>query len=451
MKLNAYKGRTCLYVTGLLLSTMLLTTSLTAMVQENPRDQKQGITIDERLDVLLGDFKNLPSAEAGNQIDQIIRDMKELLENIQENFKKGIAERIKQIQKGGGLSTAQVSAALQMAEILGGDAKEKIKDVVRIQNRANAGPILSNVVPELVGIIAKKGKKKTRENMALVSRYFYGAVNASTTHIRLKKETTDDNFKNIIKFIQENCPNLRSLDLSKCSNLTDTGLQPISELVNLTYLDLPRTKITNTGLQYLSKLVNLTYLNLQGCRGVTDAGPLSQLVNLTYLNLDGCNITDTEPLSKLVNLTDLNLFSRSGIPTTGLSGLSNLLNLKNLDLSDSRITDTGLEKLSNLLNLKNLNLSGSEITDAGLEKLSKLVNLTRLNLGGSKITDAGLKHLSKNLTNLNLSKTNITDDGLKSLYDLKNLTRLYIGGCKKITKVGKNELLSQFPDLSLML
>lgn len=71
------------------------------------------------------------------------------------------------------------------------------------------------------------------------------------------------------------------LDLGS-SNISDEGLETISQLTNLKKLHLEKTGITDDGLSHLANLEKLEYLNLYGT-SITDSG-LSHLKNLSNLS-----------------------------------------------------------------------------------------------------------------------------------------------------------------------
>lgn len=255
-------------------------------------------------------------------------------------------------------------------------------------------------------------------------------------------------------------PNVETLNLSGCFNVTDIGL----------------------GHAFSQDLPSITVLNLSLCKQVTDSslGRIAQsLKNLEVLELGGCcNITNTGLLLiawGLRKLKTLNLRSCRHISDVGIGHLAGLsahaasgtLELEHLGLQDcQKLTDQALRNVSaGLTNLKTVNLSfcGS-VTDSGLKFLAKMPGLRDLNLrscdnvsdtglgylaeGGSRITcldvsfcdkvgDQGLCFLAQGLFSLrsiSLSACNISDDGLSRLVKtLQDLTTLNIGQCVRIT------------------
>ena len=105
--------------------------------------------------------------------------------------------------------------------------------------------------------------------------------------IGLPFATTDETLKHL-----KGLPNLTSLDLSFCDQITDAGLKHLKDLPNLTSLNLSGCwRITNAGLEHLKSLTNLTSLDLRDCSKITDAGlgHISGLTNLTSLELGWCD------------------------------------------------------------------------------------------------------------------------------------------------------------------
>ena len=78
-----------------------------------------------------------------------------------------------------------------------------------------------------------------------------------------------------------------SLDVCGCEQLTDTGLDHVAQLTQLTSLVLCGCdKITDTGLQHVAQLTQLTSLDLSFCKKITNAGleNVAKLLQLTSLD-----------------------------------------------------------------------------------------------------------------------------------------------------------------------
>jgi hypothetical protein len=111
------------------------------------------------------------------------------------------------------------------------------------------------------------------------------------------------------------------------SNVTDTTLTPLKNILGLVDLNLGNTKITDAGLANVSNLTNLTRLHLEKT-AVTDAGlsHLKALSNLAYLNLYGTSVTDA-----------------------GVEQLKGLTSLKSLYLWQTKVTEAGVKMLQQAL------------------------------------------------------------------------------------------------------
>ncbi len=178
------------------------------------------------------------------------------------------------------------------------------------------------------------------------------------------------------------------------------------EMATLTRLDAPNKGIRSlTGLEHAN---NLQWLDLglgrasSNSNAISDLSPLSNLTNLTYLNLDDNSISDISALSNLTNLTELYLWYNN---ISDISVLSNLTNLTRLNLDGHRISDISV--LSNLTNLTELSLGQNGISDISV--LSNLTNLTELGLWYNNISDISVLSNLTNLTVLRLQNNNISD------------------------------------------
>ena len=191
---------------------------------------------------------------------------------------------------------------------------------------------------------------------------------------------------------------LRSLKMEAKSTSTIKNISALSELTNLTELELP------CGLQDispLSSLTNLTSLYLENNQ-ISDISPLSSLINLKSLALYNNQISDISALSGLTNLTTLYLFINQ---ISDISVLSGLTNLTSLSLDENQISD--ISALSSLTNLRSLDLSSNQISD--INALSSLTNLKSLDLSSNQISDISVLSNLTNLTYLNLSQNPIID------------------------------------------
>jgi Leucine Rich repeat len=104
----------------------------------------------------------------------------------------------------------------------------------------------------------------------------------------------DNRFKNLSLNL---LPLLEMLNLSKIPNFTDDCLIGINELPHLRILNLSKTGITDAGLAYL-KTPRLTTLNIRKCTQITDKGlqSLLELPQLQAVHVIGCDQITAEGL-----------------------------------------------------------------------------------------------------------------------------------------------------------
>lgn len=266
-----------------------------------------------------------------------------------------------------------------------------------------------------------------------------------------------------LRDVMQGIPNIESLNLSGCYNVTDVGISHafLFDAPSLTDLNLSLCKqVTDNSLSRIAQFVkNLEVLELGGCCNVTNTGLVLiawGLKKLKRLNLRSCwHVSD----QGIGHLAGLNQEAAGGNQCLEYLGLQDC----------QRLSDEALKYVSNgLTSLKSINLSFCvSITDSGLKHLAKMVSLRELNLrscdnisdigmaylaeGGSRITsldvsfcdkigDQALIHISQglfNLRSLSLSACQITDEGLariaKTLHEVETLN---IGQCSRITDKG---------------
>ena len=94
---------------------------------------------------------------------------------------------------------------------------------------------------------------------------------------------------------------LTHLNLSENRNLTDTGLQYLHPIKQLTHLNLSSCSINDHGLVHLIPLPNLESLNLAYCNRLTDAclKHIRAMPRLRHLDLLGCLSITRAGISRL--------------------------------------------------------------------------------------------------------------------------------------------------------
>ncbi|KAL8583401.1 F-box/LRR-repeat protein 14 [Nucella lapillus] len=188
-------------------------------------------------------------------------------------------------------------------------------------------------------------------------------------------------------------PNLEHLGLQDCQKLTDQALKHASEglshlkTVNLSFCG----SVTDTGIKFLSRMPTLEELNLRSCDNISDIGLgyLSEgVARLSALDVSFCDKVGDQGLrflsQGLLSLRSLSL-NACNISDEGIQNVVNELNeLIMLNIGQcSKISDKSLTLIaSKLRHLTTIDLYGcTQITTAGLEKIMQLPSLSTLNLG----------------------------------------------------------------------
>jgi len=97
-------------------------------------------------------------------------------------------------------------------------------------------------------------------------------------------------------------PDLETLTLGWCDEITDAGLAHIGRMQTITWLGLTSCpKLTDSGLRELLNAKNLTGLDLRGCPNITDDGiqQLAAKKNWECIELGGCPKVTPQGVAKL--------------------------------------------------------------------------------------------------------------------------------------------------------
>lgn len=131
-----------------------------------------------------------------------------------------------------------------------------------------------------------------------------------------------------------------------------------------------------TGLSALAGLKHLSFLEVRGYPvRDDDTDYLATLPNLTHLQITDCKTFSGKKLSmlkKAEKLEILNLRSTDKVSADGIAQIGQLSELKNLNLSASKLADSDLPPLRQLKKLEGLSVTGPEITLAGWRELKGL-------------------------------------------------------------------------------
>jgi Leucine-rich repeat (LRR) protein len=199
------------------------------------------------------------------------------------------------------------------------------------------------------------------------------------------------------------------------------SLEPLSELSDLTWLDISGTSIDDLSpVRNLNKLkvlranstlieditalkYNLSLEELEVANTIVEnLGTLTSLRNLQKLNLAETQVSRISNLKSCTNLTSLNL---SGTRIANVGILQELPQLKSLDISNTSVRDLG--PISNLKDLQSLNISGSAISN--LQALSEMENLRELYCSNTSIRDLSPLKGNRRLSKIYCDHTNIGD------------------------------------------
>jgi len=228
-------------------------------------------------------------------------------------------------------------------------------------------------------------------------------------------------------------PSLRHLNLSLCKDVTDNSLGRIATHCKaLESLQLGGcTKVTNTGLLLISwGLKRIKSLNLRSCWQISDhgighltggnAGPGAGASTLEELSLQDCQKLTDESLRHIAE----------GLPAVQRINLSFCVS----------VTDTGLKSLAKLASLRELNLrSCDNVSDIGVGFLAEGgAALQRLDVSFcDRVSDSSMAHVATGLPTLgalSMSSCHVTDQGIARLAPhMKALHTLNIGQCVKLT------------------
>ena len=214
-----------------------------------------------------------------------------------------------------------------------------------------------------------------------------------------------------------------------------TTLADIRTLTKLTYLNVNNNSLKN--LDYISNFSKLDEFNA-GSNDITSMSQLSALKNtLTKLRVQENPIVDTSVLKDLTNLINLRL-DYTDLTTT--NNLSYLKKIKGLSLSGTGLTNYSVDIISKLTTLEYLYIDNQEdITN--ISPLSALKNLKELTVSNNKISDisavanfASLEYLAANQNSIGsisslsslkkLIRVELSENKLTVIDGLKNCTNL---------------------------
>ncbi|MBE7412477.1 MAG: hypothetical protein L6Q54_07800 [Leptospiraceae bacterium] len=204
--------------------------------------------------------------------------------------------------------------------------------------------------------------------------------------------------------------NLKTIEFSKATEISDKGLTLLKELANLERLIIESSKITDIGISSLKDVPNLKYLKIMNSPiGDSIANSLKDLQKLQNLDLINTSVTEKglEEIQKslpsvtiLCNTCKAKTLDETKVFLDSLKvnfSIDELKNVKKLYLSSKKIQEEKLILLKELKNLKEIDLNYSSVTDKAVEYLKELKGLSFLSLENTNMTDKGYKELQKEL------------------------------------------------------
>jgi len=200
-------------------------------------------------------------------------------------------------------------------------------------------------------------------------------------------------------FLDPETGEIREVSLNGNPAVDDATLALVGRFADLTDLSVEETAVGDRGLERLTGLEELEWLNLYRT-GVSDAGleTLGAMPSLTHLPLGETDVTD-EGLGRLVSLPRLRYLGLRGNRITDRSGevLRRLKSLTGLHLGQTNVTDAILPALVSLPKLEELWLHDTRVTDDGLAVLADAPMLRRLHLQRTRTTAEGVDRLRERL------------------------------------------------------
>ena len=191
------------------------------------------------------------------------------------------------------------------------------------------------------------------------------------------------------------------------------NLEPLSELSDLTWLDVSETSIEDLSpVRNLNKLKTLRANNTL----ISDLSALKYNITLQELEVANTTVDDISVLASLRELEKLNL---ANTQVNRLTQLKSCPQLNTLNLSGTRIANIGV--LQDLSLLKSLDISNTAVRDLG--PVSNLKDLQSLNISGAAVSNLQALSTMENLRELYCSNTGISD--LSPLKGNRRLSKIY--------------------------
>jgi hypothetical protein len=202
------------------------------------------------------------------------------------------------------------------------------------------------------------------------------------------------------------------------SRVTDSTLELLGELPEVSELKLEDTRVTDAGIRQLQCLTELEHLYLDGVE-ITDAGlaELTSLRKLESLALMDTRIDGTG-LNCLKSFDRLRFLAIEG-PLATVDGLGRCSGLTELALSATRLTDERLGFLRNLPNIEYLRLFDDTVSFRGLLALRALPRLKQLGTIGVQGSELDLEVFQKANPNVRVNGSHCGGDDFRRSAELE--------------------------------
>ena len=242
------------------------------------------------------------------------------------------------------------------------------------------------------------------------------------SNLQMPNDTTDNHICKIGSLL----PHVKVLNLRRCREITNVGMEYLTELkLEEVFLS---TSWNISSLDFLmGSVATLKCLELRGCDQLNDDS----------LHSLALKVKTKQPFE---NLKYLDLRDCSAITDEGFIQLPELFpNLKQLDVSGCQVTLQSIQKFANFKQLKQLFLwTCQNVDDSAMEVISKYPQLTRLSiLECDTISDLGFRYLGKSKTIkwLEIGSKGVSDKNVDWLLDITSLEKLdVVSNTPNITK-----------------
>ena len=156
-------------------------------------------------------------------------------------------------------------------------------------------------------------------------------------------------------------------------------------------------------------------VDLAGIREIISLEPISELSDLTWLDVSETSIED---LAAVRNLNKLKVLKANSTLIDDLMALKYNITLEELEVANTTVES--LEVLSTLRNLEKLNINNTQVSQ--ISNLKSCPNLLAVNLGGTHIANINILQELEQLKMVDISNTAVRDLGpLRALKDLQSL------------------------------